>query len=583
MAFSKLVNPKKKKRVHAVKESPFPVPIATEQYENTWFYYTGYLHGNHIEIKHSGDIDRLYKMGFFGKGTLSRSKPEFNQRFKTVAIPNGKGETINARIMSRRSYVHRLNWCLEQIEGTSPHHLEYDSSEEFKEDPDSEISKDGNSESKLSVTEDKENTSNPSIDDGSKLFHSQTKPFSAMPKDLWAEPASQWETSNTGSKEDLWEEDAEFWGDETLSATIPGINKTQNVEIHKSGDIWNDDSKKNSEFIDVTEVKDTDSSKRTNILPQVEKSQNSQKESNLEHENHGDIYNLAKETNFDQRDAISFDNSEIEMDVEIDSKQSDFQISQTNMLDNVIEFKTEKSKLSDTESSDSDLDSLYKSDDTEGDLFIVDDSDSEAEVCKRRKISRKKKKWRPVLKKDPFFVKENLHLSFEEAFFLSYGLGCLVVKDDTERTPDLTEMWQTFSSKQQTFIPNYIAYHYYRSKGWVPKTGLKFGSDFIIYKEGPAFYHGSYSVIVKMVLEDSLEEDPKYHTRDLTWTNLAGLNRLTEQVAKEVLICHVIRPNSLTEEDLLSPKCIPQFKVKEMVLSRWVSSQEREKHSEEIP
>ena len=47
-----------------------------------------------------------------------------------------------------------------------------------------------------------------------------------------------------------------------------------------------------------------------------------------------------------------------------------------------------------------------------------------------------------------------------------------------QRTPDLTEMWETFSSRQQTFIPNYIAYHYYRGKGWVPKTGLKFGSDF---------------------------------------------------------------------------------------------------------
>ncbi|XP_076084588.1 tRNA-splicing endonuclease subunit Sen2-like isoform X2 [Mytilus galloprovincialis] len=573
MAFSKLVNPKKKKRVHAAKESPFPVPIATEQYENTWFYYTGYLHDNHIEIKHSGDIDRLYKMGFFGKGTLSRSKPEFNQRFKTLAIPNKKGETIIARIMSRRSYVHRLNWYLEQIKGTSGCNTEYDSSEELKEDSDTEISKD--------VTKDEENTSNPNIDDGNKLFHSQTKPLKAMPTDLWAEPVSQWETSNTGSKEDLWEEDADFWGDESSSASVSGINKTQNIAMYKSEDIWNDDSKKKSELLEVTEVMDNDSSKRKNVISQLDKY--SEKESISGHENHGDVNKLTKETQFNQREAISIDNPEMKMSVETDSKQNDFQSSQTNMLDNVLPLKTEKSKLLNTESTDSDFDSLCKSDDTEGELFIVDDSDSEAEVWKRRKLSRKKKKWRPVLKKDPFFVKENLHLSFEEAFFLSYGLGCLVVKDDNERTPDLTEMWETFSSKQQTFIPNYIAYHYYRSKGWVPKTGLKFGSDFIIYKEGPAFYHGSYSVIVKMVWEDSLEEVPQYHTRDLTWTNLAGLNRLTEQVSKEVLICHVIRPNSLTEEDLLSPKCIPQFKVKEVVISRWVSSQEREKHTEEIP
>ena len=62
MAFSKMMNPKKKRRVHAIKDSPFPVPIAIQEQTNDWYYYTGYLHDNHVEIKHSGDIDRLYKM-----------------------------------------------------------------------------------------------------------------------------------------------------------------------------------------------------------------------------------------------------------------------------------------------------------------------------------------------------------------------------------------------------------------------------------------------------------------------------------------------------------------------------------------
>ena len=42
----------------------------------------------------------------------------------------------------------------------------------------------------------------------------------------------------------------------------------------------------------------------------------------------------------------------------------------------------------------------------------------------------------------------------------------------------LCSMWQAFQSLQPSFLPNYIAYHYYRSKGWVPKSGLKFGADF---------------------------------------------------------------------------------------------------------
>lgn len=52
----------------------------------------------------------------------------------------------------------------------------------------------------------------------------------------------------------------------------------------------------------------------------------------------------------------------------------------------------------------------------------------------------------------------------------------------------------------------------------------------VIYKEGPPFYHGSYSVIVKMVRDDDLKEEENLPT--LTWTQIAGLNRLTEHVAK---------------------------------------------------
>lgn len=42
---------------------------------------------------------------------------------------------------------------------------------------------------------------------------------------------------------------------------------------------------------------------------------------------------------------------------------------------------------------------------------------------------------------------------------------------------NLEEMWKTFCQRRKKFVPIYIAYHYYRSCGWVPKPGLKFGTD----------------------------------------------------------------------------------------------------------
>ncbi len=43
---------------------------------------------------------------------------------------------------------------------------------------------------------------------------------------------------------------------------------------------------------------------------------------------------------------------------------------------------------------------------------------------------------------------------------------------------NLSEMWRIFSTRSSAFIPNYIAYHNLRSKGWVPKVGIKYGVDF---------------------------------------------------------------------------------------------------------
>lgn len=43
---------------------------------------------------------------------------------------------------------------------------------------------------------------------------------------------------------------------------------------------------------------------------------------------------------------------------------------------------------------------------------------------------------------------------------------------------NLEEMWTTFCHLDPFFIYKYIAYHHFRSKGWVVKPGIKFGTHF---------------------------------------------------------------------------------------------------------
>uniref|UniRef100_A0A8C1KXN9 tRNA-splicing endonuclease subunit Sen2 n=1 Tax=Cyprinus carpio TaxID=7962 RepID=A0A8C1KXN9_CYPCA len=166
---------------------------------------------------------------------------------------------------------------------------------------------------------------------------------------------------------------------------------------------------------------------------------------------------------------------------------------------------------------------------------------------------------------NPFPVMEYLQLSYEEAFFLVYALGCLSVYYSGEAL-SVAQVWTMFRSLQPNFSSSYAAYHYFRSKGWVPKSGIKYGTDLLLYRKGPPFYHASYSVVVERC-DESL--------RPFSWKSLAALSRTTGNVSKELMLCFVITPSDVTEDMLSSPECLKRLAVQEVIVSRWVSSRER--------
>ncbi|KAG9483656.1 hypothetical protein GDO78_009531 [Eleutherodactylus coqui] len=102
------------------------------------------------------------------------------------------------------------------------------------------------------------------------------------------------------------------------------------------------------------------------------------------------------------------------------------------------------------------------------------------------------------------------------------------MEEETVEPLTILKLWEVFSAAQQSFQTRYMAYHHFRSKGWVPKVGLKFGTDLLLYRKGPAFYHASYSVIVELV-DENFEGPP---LRPLTWRSLSGLHRTTMNVSK---------------------------------------------------
>lgn len=175
--------------------------------------------------------------------------------------------------------------------------------------------------------------------------------------------------------------------------------------------------------------------------------------------------------------------------------------------------------------------------------------------------------------------KENLQLTFHEAFFLSYGLGCLVIMDTNNKPLDLIKLWKKFCelSSSQNFPVMYTAYHHFRSKGWVVRSGLHYGADFVLYKDGPSFYHSTYAVIVKEIKEKGLTEIENSGRLPMTWPFLAALNRINSHVAKGVMFAFVVKPQLMSDQILTTPLCVSRFKIQELLVKRWVPAAEREK------
>lgn len=87
--------------------------------------------------------------------------------------------------------------------------------------------------------------------------------------------------------------------------------------------------------------------------------------------------------------------------------------------------------------------------------------------------------------------KEHLQLAHEEAFFLTFALGALKVTDSatqkTLSTSDLLALLRQNSyfptqpssglQPDDPFLIHYAVYHHFRSLGYVPRPGIKFGVD----------------------------------------------------------------------------------------------------------
>ncbi|POS73329.1 hypothetical protein DHEL01_v208276 [Diaporthe helianthi] len=199
--------------------------------------------------------------------------------------------------------------------------------------------------------------------------------------------------------------------------------------------------------------------------------------------------------------------------------------------------------------------------------------------------------------REPVINKEHLQLLPEEALFLAFAFGALKVLDSTTREAigpkDLLTLLRRNSyfpprlpsqnlEPDDPFLIQYAVYHHFRSLGWVPRAGIKFGTDWLLYTRGPVFDHAEYGVLVLPSYSDPYWKLVGKQAPRKSWHWLMGVNRVLSKVYKSVLLVYVdVPPPSALLEDG-SPRddglaeLLKKYQIREQLVKRWSSNRNRD-------
>ncbi|KAI1321131.1 hypothetical protein F5Y16DRAFT_389244 [Xylariaceae sp. FL0255] len=177
--------------------------------------------------------------------------------------------------------------------------------------------------------------------------------------------------------------------------------------------------------------------------------------------------------------------------------------------------------------------------------------------------------------------REHLQLSPEEAFYLVYALGVLSITDPvsgkTLTVQDLFGLFRQMSYFPQRtadlqpddpFLVQYVVYHHFRSLGWVPRSGVKFGADWLLYLGGPVFTHGEFAVTVIPSYSHPYWKSRVDRSTKRSWHWLHSIGRVQSHALKTLVLVYVDIPPPTDEPDISG--MLKRYKVREFCMKRFL-------------
>ena len=134
-------------------------------------------------------------------------------------------------------------------------------------------------------------------------------------------------------------------------------------------------------------------------------------------------------------------------------------------------------------------------------------------------------------------IREGLQLSLIEALYLAEKEKISILKDG--KKVSIEEMFQII--RREDLLTKYLVYKDLRNRGYIVKTGFKYGSDFRLYERGKSPGNGHSDYLVKVVSED-------YGIKS---SDFSSYVRVAHGVNKKLLFAVVDEENDITYLSLI--------------------------------
>ncbi|MHA1932119.1 MAG: tRNA-intron lyase [Promethearchaeota archaeon] len=117
-------------------------------------------------------------------------------------------------------------------------------------------------------------------------------------------------------------------------------------------------------------------------------------------------------------------------------------------------------------------------------------------------------------------------LSLIEAYYLLENEEIIIHDVKEKKDLNTKEFFKIAKKIHNKFEEKYIIYKDLREKKYIPRPGLKFGADFVVYKKGPGLEHSLFLVPVLP------------HDSEITAIDMVRAGRLATSVRKKFVIAN---------------------------------------------